>query len=52
MQQPQPHYDWLTNPDRHKHLLKSNKKNYSVLDKINRPIVTKQALKILDELKP
>jgi hypothetical protein len=52
MQQTKTHYDWLTNPDRHKQLLKSNKKNYSALDKINKPVVTKQALKILDSLKP
>ena len=51
-QQLQQHYDWLTNPNKHKHLLKSNKRNYSVLDKIDKPIVTKQALRILTTLKP
>jgi len=54
MQQTKTHYDWLTNPDNHKHLTKAAKFKYSLLDnaKINKPIVTKQALKLLATLKP
>ena len=53
MQQPQSHYDWLTNPDNHKHLTKAAKSKYSLLDdeKINKPIITKKALELLKKLK-
>jgi hypothetical protein len=53
MQQTKTHYDWLTNPDNHKHLTKAAKSKYSLLDnaKINKPIVTKNALEALKKLK-
>jgi hypothetical protein len=53
MQQTQPHYDWLTNSDNHKHLTKAAKSKYSLLDdaKINKPIITKKALELLKKLK-
>ena len=53
MQQKQTHYDWLTNPDKYKHLTKSAKSKHSLLDdaKINKPIITKNALQALKKLK-
>jgi hypothetical protein len=53
MQQTKTHYDWLTNPDNHKHLTKASKSKHSLLDdaKINKPIVTKHALEALKKLK-